>query len=75
MATKTITIDMEAYQRLKEAKKKEESFSQAIKRIVPRRFDWEAWLADIARNPLSDEALEAIEAQVQNRRRRTRRVR
>lgn len=75
MATKTITIDVAAYQRLKQAKKADESFSQAIKRLVPKRFDWRAWLDDIAHNPMSDEALAAIEEQVRNRSRRSRRVR
>ena len=36
MATKTITIDMEAYGRLKTVQHENESFSQTIKRVIPR---------------------------------------
>src|SRR6266566_4367616 len=35
MATKTISIDVEAYQRLKTVQRENESFSQTIKRVVP----------------------------------------
>jgi hypothetical protein len=34
MATKTITVDLEACKRLKQAQKPRESFSQTIKRVV-----------------------------------------
>jgi predicted CopG family antitoxin len=35
MATKTITLDAEAYNRLEAAMRPDESFSSAIKRLVP----------------------------------------
>lgn len=73
MATKTITIDLEAYDRLKGAQKPNESFSQTIKRVVRKPFDVDAWLKKI--DQLSPEAVEAIEQQVANRRRPSRRAR
>jgi predicted CopG family antitoxin len=39
MATKKITIDMEAYRRLKAVQQTDESFSQTIKRVVPKPID------------------------------------
>ena len=45
MATKTITIDVDAYDRLKRVQRPTESFSQTIKRVVPRPLDLEAWLS------------------------------
>ena len=67
MATKTISIDLEAYSRLKRAKARSESFSMAIKRIVRPPFDLEAWLKMLRRNPLSEDAYRAIEAAVARR--------
>ena len=75
MATKTITIDLEAYRRLKGAKKEGESFSQAIKRIVRPPVDLRAWLAKIDRNPMSDPAMEAVERAIEARSVRSRRRR
>jgi predicted CopG family antitoxin len=73
MAVKTITIDMEAYKRLKDVKQANESFSQTIKRVIKPRFDVDAWLRRIEANPMSPEALKAVEQQVAGRRRRSRR--
>jgi predicted CopG family antitoxin len=72
MATKTITIDLEAYKRLKQNKKENESFSQVIKRIVKPPFDVDAWLAAMRRHPISEKAAQAIEEQVAGRLRRSR---
>jgi predicted CopG family antitoxin len=45
MATKTITIDTEAYDRLKVVQQENESFSQTIKRVVPRPVSTEDLIA------------------------------
>jgi predicted CopG family antitoxin len=73
MATKTITIDMEAYNRLKRAKRKDESFSQAIKRVVPPQIDFDEWVRKLESNPASEKFIAAVERQVENRRRPSRR--
>jgi predicted CopG family antitoxin len=68
VATKTISIDTEAYRRLKSVKQKNESFSQTIKRVVQQPIDFERWMALIGKDPLSDEAIEAVEAVISQRR-------
>jgi predicted CopG family antitoxin len=67
MATKSITIDLGAYERLKGVQKKNESFSQVIKRVVPKPFDLDKFLGRVKANPLSADAVEAIEEQVRRR--------
>ena len=68
MAMKRISIDVEAYGRLEKLKRKDETFSQVIKRVVPAPFDFDAWLKSMARDPFSDSSVEAIEQQVAMRR-------
>jgi predicted CopG family antitoxin len=75
MATKTITIDTEAYRRLKSVKQPNESFSQTIKRVVQKPIDFEEWMASIEKSPLSEEAVSAVEAVISQRRDRRNRGR
>ena len=67
MATKTITIDVEAYRRLRAVRKGEESFSQTIKRVVRPPFDVEAYRKKLAGVTLSEKAAAAIREQVEAR--------
>ena len=67
MATKTISIDIEAYERLRGAKRAEESFSQAIKRLIRPPIDLDEWFASLDRDPMDEMALRAIEKAVRER--------
>lgn len=67
MATKTISIDLEAYERLSRARQDQESFSQVIKRIVPRRESVDSWLRKLREEPLSDDVAAAVDEIVKGR--------
>ncbi len=70
MTTKTITIDTEANRRLKHVKQNGESFSETIKRVVHEPIDFKRWMKSIEKDPLSDEAVKAVETAVAGRRSR-----
>jgi len=67
MATKTISLDLEAYERLKAVQRQNESFSQTIKRTIQAPIDLEAYAKRLRQASMSDKAIEAIEQQVRNR--------
>ncbi len=59
VATKTITIDLEACERLVSVRRENESFSQAIKRAVKPPLDVDAYLTRLQAHPMSEQAAEA----------------
>lgn len=75
MTVKSITIDVEAYERLKTLKRAEESFSETIKRIAPPQVDLAKLFKSFDKDPVDLEFARAIEEQVCNRRRVSRRKR
>jgi len=66
MATKTISLDEEAYERLKAHKREGESFSDVVKRIAGER----SW-GEVA-GLLSDEEAEQLETVIEEGRERSR---
>ncbi|MCE5279174.1 MAG: antitoxin VapB family protein [Planctomycetaceae bacterium] len=67
MATKTITIDLEAYNRLKAVQHADESFSSTIKRVVRAPLDLKAYARNLRRSPMSAEAIGAVEEHLARR--------
>ena len=67
MAVKTITIDMEAYEVLSRYKRDGQSFSQVIKEHFGRQMTVGRFRERLRSVRLSDDTLDAIEAQVKAR--------
>jgi predicted CopG family antitoxin len=65
MATKTISIDVEAYRRLKGVQKPNESFSQTIKRVVRKPINARRLIEKVRR--LSPDTIDALEEVVATR--------
>ena len=68
MAVKTITIDVEAYALLARRKSEGQSFSQVIKAQFGRQPTVKAFRGLLHDMRVSDDALDAMEAQVRTRR-------
>ena len=75
MATKTITIETDAYHHLASVRRQDESFSRVIKRVVRPPLDVKAYLARLDAAPLSEAAAGAVEERTNERRKRSRRQR
>jgi predicted CopG family antitoxin len=75
MATKTITIDVEAYRRLKAIQADKESFSQTIKRVIRPPLDLKDFKKRLRGHSLSNDALKAVERHISDRHRISKRKR
>jgi len=74
MATKTISVDLEAYSRLKKARREGESFSDVIKRVVKPPLDYRAWIKKLQAVPIDPKALDGVGEPISRRARRLRKA-
>jgi len=72
---KTVKIDTDAFERLDHARRGTESFSEVIKRCVPKRRSYREVIGILSKAPVSDELIEAIDESATRRRRAPRRRR
>jgi len=75
MASKTIMVDLEAYKRLNDARTTNESFSQAIRRIVRAPIDLRDLERCFFKHRFSRKAVSAVERQISRRHRPSKRGR
>jgi predicted CopG family antitoxin len=68
MAVKTITLDLEAYDLLARRKRPGQSFSEVVKEQFGRTKTGRDLLAALADVTVSAATLDAVEAQIENRR-------
>jgi predicted CopG family antitoxin len=67
MATKTISVDLAAYDRLCAARRGNESFSEVIKRVVRGNVDIGEYLYRMENNPMSGKTAAAVREHVESR--------
>jgi predicted CopG family antitoxin len=75
MPVKTITIDLDAYEALARQKRSGQSFSDVIKQHFASGSTGRDLLEAVKRDKLSEDALDAMEAQGRARRRNRPRIR
>lgn len=69
MATKTITLDLEAYELLRRHKKGRQSFSQVVKEHFRPRTTVGDFRQALQRTTFEEETLDRVEAEVERRQR------
>lgn len=68
MAVKTITLDLEAYELLRRRKRGKQSFSQVVKEHFGPRQTIREFRRALGEVSLSEEALDAIDREIEERR-------
>ena len=66
--TKKVELNEAAYDRLQAAHRGGETMSETVLRVVPKPVDLDGLFRRMSENPLSEEAVAAIEEQIAQRR-------